>query len=216
MKWIQALFLLCITSWAFASGMIFSYYKEINTQKTVITPTPAPIVNIFAVPTIIPTSTHAPIKVPINSQKMGETVNLGNDLYSHSFNQDSRMGTPDEIFAAINSFRQSNGKNSLGFDQNLASWAQERANYFAAIGRMDAHVGFSAEFQTRTAQYNYQGMGENEEYGPPVLGVHLVEWIFAQDEPHKQGMLCQCDNMGVGVAQAKDGQYAVDVIFGER
>jgi len=127
--------------------------------------------------------------------------------------QDETMATPQEILEALNRYRNINGSGSLSWDDKLAEFAQERANYFAKIKDLDKHAGFieytASEDNMRSL--GFASVGENASFGYNLEGVHLIEWIFAGDEPHdKNQRNPSWTHVGVGVADT-----GVAIIFGK-
>lgn len=126
--------------------------------------------------------------------------------------QDAQMGSPLEILVALNDYRRRYGSSNLTWDSGLANYAKSRAVYFNQIKNLDGHKGF-ADFLNNQDGFNKLGfnqLGENASYGYRLSGVHLIEWIYAGDEPHNKNQLNSVWNyVGIGV----DGT-ATDLIFG--
>ncbi len=166
------------------------------------------------IPTSLPGDTTQSPNQTNDDQDWGQLKQISEHTFTTKLGIDSRMGTPQEIFVAQNVFRQNNGKPPLNWDDNLAKWAQERAQTFVDIGNVDEHAGFSAQAETKAREYRYRIVGENSFYGGRLEATHLIEWTFAQDQPHKENMLSEYTHVGIGVA-TKDGlNYGVDIIFG--
>lgn len=127
-------------------------------------------------------------------------------------NLDDRIGTPEEIYEALNSYRNRHGVNSLNWDNNLAVFAQQRADYFNSIQNIDKHAGFNdfvSSYENIT-NMGFRSIGENSSFGYRMYGVHLIEWIFAGDEPHNANQLNSgWNHVGIGVSG-----LGVDLIFG--
>lgn len=127
--------------------------------------------------------------------------------------QDDRIGTPQEIFDALNLYREREGKSRLTWDNNLADFAGTRAAQLNAIKYTDKHAGFLEYTKDveNLRRLGFWGVGENCNYGQRLLGVHLIEWIYAGDEPHDKNQLDPTwTHVGVGVSG-----LGVSIIFGK-
>jgi peptidoglycan hydrolase-like protein with peptidoglycan-binding domain len=149
-----------------------------------------------------------------SDQEWGTIRQVGKVEYRGRFGNDPVMATPNEIFIAVNNYRNQNGKGSVSWDDGLAAWAQSRATLFANSG-LDQHAGFEAEVQSKAKSMGLKGAGEDAAQGGAIAAVHLIEWSFAQDEPHKAVLLHDSNLLGVGVASGPQG-YGVDLIFGSK
>lgn len=126
--------------------------------------------------------------------------------------EDSKMATEQEIFDAINNYRKQRGLSILAKDDNLATFAKKRANTFVSINGLDEHAGFSEYFKSsdNMKAVGMNRVGENSSFGFKLEGVHLIEWIFAGDEPHNNNQLDpEWEYIGIGVTGT-----AVDIVFG--
>ena len=116
------------------------------------------------------------------------------------------------MFLALNDYRRRYGASDLNWDAKLAAYALERAMYFNKVKNLDGHKGFQ-DFLNRGDGFNKLGfnqLGENTSFGYQLSGVHLIEWVYAGDEPHNKNQLNTIWNhVGVGV----DGT-ATALIFG--
>lgn len=143
----------------------------------------------------------------------GEAVKDPNDqvTYHMRTGSDPTMATADEILQALNTYRSNKGVHGLNWDGRLATFAQERANYYAANG-VDAHHGF-INFIDNEDGYRKLGfahLGENGSVGMKLTGTHLVEWIFSSDPGHDGNQLDgSWSDVGIGVSGT-----GVDIIFG--
>jgi len=166
-------------------------------------------------PTKSPTTNPSkPITVatPKSKEPWGVAKQIDEVTWTMKIGQDERIGTPQEIYEALNVYRQQHGKGILTWDQNLAAYAQQRANYFNSIKNIDKHVGFKEYTNNieNLRKLGFWSVGENCNYGQRLLGVHLIEWIYAGDKPHDDNQLNSLwTHIGVGV----DG-LGVDIIFG--
>lgn len=172
-----------------------------DTKPLIIKPTPVQTTNK---PKLIP-------KVTPNTEPWGVAKQIGEYTWTMKIANDTRMATPSEILVALNEYRQRQGSQLLVWDNALADYAQSRADYFFLVNKTDAHKGF-LDFVENQDGYNklgYNWLGENSSFGYQVLGVHLIEWVFAGDKPHDDNQLAQrWDHAGIGVKGT-----AVDIIF---
>ena len=84
--------------------------------------------------------------------------------------------------------------------------------FFYLAKNTDKHTGFKAcmEKEECASKLGRDYLGENSAYGYKLYGVHLIEWIFAGDEPHNSNQLnTRWIYVGVGVKG-----LGVDIIFG--
>jgi uncharacterized protein YkwD len=128
--------------------------------------------------------------------------------------EDQVMATPHEIFDALNVYRQRNGRGSLSWDDGLANYAQKRAGYFASIGTVDGHKGFSDFLNNEDGfhKLGFAALGENASFGYRLQGVHIIEWVYASDKPHNDNQLSSnWSHVGIGVSGTATG-----LIFGGR
>jgi peptidoglycan hydrolase-like protein with peptidoglycan-binding domain len=153
----------------------------------------------------------------IDNTPYGQVKQISKYEYTQRLADEPNMGTPNEILIALNNFRNNNSKSSLTWDNDLASWAQSRAQSFANAHQLDQHVGFEAEAPSKYDQFGkrFSGFGENAFYGGKLAASHLIEWVFAGDTPHKEGMLCDCNVVGIGIATNDNVNYGADLIFGK-
>lgn len=167
---------------------------------------------------IIPTASPV-IKKSATSQQILDTTEWGiakqidEVTWIMKVGQDDRIGTPQEIFDALNIYREKNGKSRLTWDNNLADFASTRAAQLNAIKYTDKHAGFLEYTKDveNLRKLGFWGAGENCNYGQRLLGVHLIEWIYAGDEPHDKNQLDPTwTHVGVGVSG-----LGVSIIFGK-
>jgi uncharacterized protein YkwD len=117
--------------------------------------------------------------------------------------QDSVMATPMEIFDALNNYRRRYGSQALTWDQKLADFAQSRAVYLNQIKNTDDHKGFLDYLNNQDGfnKLGFTSLGENMFYGYRLSGVHIIEWVYAGDEPHNSNQLDNKWNyVGIGVS----------------
>ncbi|MCX6726016.1 MAG: CAP domain-containing protein [Candidatus Shapirobacteria bacterium] len=164
---------------------------------------PIPIITpkLMATPKVMPTT-----------EAWGVATQIDEVTWTMKVGQDERIATPQEIFEALNAYRVNYGKGRLVWDNNLATFANERAVTFNQIKNTDKHAGFKAcaENEECINKLNHNYLGENSCYGYKLLGVHLIEWIFAADEGHNNNQLSS-DWIYVGIGVQGLG---VDIIFG--
>lgn len=182
-------------------------------QEIVVTIIPAPTSTLPLKPTKI--ITPQPIRVvddPNLPKEWGVAKQIGEHTWTMRVGQDSVMATPKEILVALNDYRRRNGVAELMWDEKLTAYAQNRADFFETNQRLDSHVGFGdyLENQDGFNKLGFNAVGENSSYGYTMTGTHLIEWIFAGDEPHNKNQLNKdWAYVGVGV-----NGNAVDIIFG--
>jgi len=142
----------------------------------------------------------------------GVSRQVGTDTWTMKIAPDTHMGTPSEILTALNDYRVRFGSQRLTWDNNLASFAQSRADYLASIKKTDGHAGF-ADYLNNQDGYNKLGftwLGENISYGFKLEAIHLIEWMYAGDKPHNDNQLNNRWNyVGIGVKDT-----ATSIIFG--
>jgi len=165
---------------------------------------------------LVPTPEIA--QIDINNQaalpdieEWGQAKQVSEHSWSMKIGLDARMATPQEIFEALNNYRQKHGRNQLAWDDRLATYAQERAAYFTQLGDLDEHKGFSdyVNNEDNLKKLGFWWVGENSSYGYRLEGVHLIEWIYAGDKPHNDNQLNpDWTHVGIGV----DGNQS-DIIF---
>ena len=181
--------------------------KPIETIKMVeimtITTTPTPTLMPTKKPTAIPTKDNEPWGVAKQVNEVTWTMKVG---------EDEKMATAQEILAALNNYRQRYGSQILVWDKKLGEYAQSRAKYLNSIKNVDKHEGFNkfVENDGGFEKLGFTMLGENISYGYKLNGVHVIEWMYAGDEPHNKNQLDNRWNfVGIGV----DG-LATCLIFG--
>lgn len=162
--------------------------------------------NDVANPTIIPEPTTSSLEWGVSKQidEYEWTIRVG---------EDEKMATPKEIHEALNVYRNRHGSGALTWDNSLSTYAQTRAEEFISLGKLDQHKGFReyVENEENRRKLGFWGVGENASYGSNLIGVHIIEWIFAGDEPHDKNQLNpDWTHVGIGVKDT-----AVDIIFGK-
>ncbi len=124
---------------------------------------------------------------------------------------DSRMSTPDELFAAINDYRKAHGVQQVQKNDLICGIAQSRANEQQTNGDLDGHAGFNKFFQN---QEEFPRMGEVLfGGGQPQLGVHIVEYGWNRSlTGHKEAISDPNWNYGCGGIAG----YFATFVFGHK
>lgn len=198
-----------------SSNKVVTARNEITPAPTV---TPSPTVKPFAKNNLSLTSTPTLTPVPVEQNQTqgdsewGVAKQIDENTWTMKVQNDSQMATPQEIFEALNNYRRTRGVGALSWADNLAQFAQERANKFKNDNKLDGHAGFNEYFQNQDNLKNigYNGVGENSSIGYTMSGVHIIEWIFAGDAPHDNNQTnSKWQYVGIGV-----NGNAVDLVFG--
>jgi len=165
------------------------------------------------VPTVVPVPTAIQNSINNDDGKWGVAEREAGTQYGWSMNvgDDPVMASAQEVFDALNNYRSKKGTHGLNWDGNLASYAQERATFIQANG-LDDHAGFKnyiSDVDNRR-KLGFLGLGENASTGYRMTGTHIIEWIFASDQPHDSNQLdSSWTDVGIGVSGT-----SVDIIFG--
>jgi uncharacterized protein YkwD len=171
-------------------------------METVVSVVPSPIL-IKKRPVAKPTVDNEPWGVAKQVDEVTWTMKVG---------EDEKMATAQEIFEALNEYRRIYGSQTLTWDEKLGNYAQSRAEYLNSIKNVDKHEGFN-NFMENEDGFNKLGftaLGENISYGYKLNGVHVIEWMYAGDEPHDNNQLDNRWNyVGIGV-----DELATCLIFG--
>lgn len=172
-------------------------------------------VPVPSIPATSPTASMPVRKIvtPVDDgQPWGVARQIDSVTWRMKVGQDAQMATPGEIFSALNVYRSRYGSQILTWDEKLASYAKSRAVYFNKTKNLDGHAGFK-NFLEKEDGFNklrFNQVGENASIGYRLSGVHLIEWVYAGDEPHNKNQLNNIWNYaGIGV----DGT-ATCLIFG--
>lgn len=140
--------------------------------------------------------------VPTDTSPWGVAKQIDEVTWTIKVGQDDRMATPQETLQALNDYRRTHGIAPLGWDDNLASFARERAVYLNSIKGTDKHQGFKDYIanEDNVKKLGFWSLGENSGYGSRLIGVHLIEWIYAADEGHNRNQLdSQWSHVGIGI-----------------
>lgn len=190
---------------SYENGVLYTYSQQ--RLAKVPTPTPIPTFTPTPTPTSAPKQTTNPVQAATQVSEYTWTMKVAND---------DKMATPQEVLSSLNYYRQTHGVGQLSWDQELADFAQSRADYFATRGGMDEHAGFRdfMENQDGFNKVGFNSLGENSAYlnGGQLEGVHLIEWLFAGDPYHNANQLnTEWTHVGIGIKGS-----AVEVVFGGR
>jgi len=146
--------------------------------------------------------------------KWGIATQVDEYTWTMNVEHDQTMASASEIVDALNVYRQTKGKTPLQFDQTLADYAQNRANFFVSQNGMDSHAGFQHFINNEDGfgKLGFFALGENSSFGYQLTATHLIEWVFAGDAPHDNNQLNpEWTHIGVGVSGV-----SIDIIFGGR
>jgi uncharacterized protein YkwD len=169
-------------------------YSSITTFKPLSTPTPQKI---------SPKPTKSiPNPLPTDSTPWGISQQVGEYTWTMKIGEDPTMATPSEILSALNEYRQRYSSQILTQDPKLMAYAQSRVEYFNKTKNVDSHVGFNyfLEKENGFEKLGFTYVGENISYGYHLNGVHLIEWVYAGDEPHNKNQLdSKWDHVGIAV-----------------
>lgn len=197
------------------TGQVAAYYSSF---QTLALPTVEPhlqlstpplhkrlaIVSDEVIQSVVPSPTPTP--------QWGKARQVDAHTWTIDVGKDSQMGSPQEILAALNVYRQAKGKGTLTMDMKLLNFAQQRADSFAAAHNLDGHAGFEDFIHNQNGfdQLGFYALGENSSYGYQVNGTHLIEWVYAGDKPHDDNQLSSdWSYVGIGVSG-----LATDLVFG--
>lgn len=170
-------------------------YSSLTTFKPLSSPTPQ------KKPSLKPTKVILN-PTPTDSTPWGVAKQIDEHTWTMKIGDDPNMATPSEILSALNEYRHRYSSQILTTDSKLMAYAQSRVDYFNQIKNIDSHVGFN-NFLEKEDGFNKLGfsyLGENISYGYQVNGVHLIEWVYAGDEPHNKNQLdSKWDHVGIAV-----------------
>lgn len=174
------------------------------------TPTPKntePVEVPTSIPTLKPTFTPIPTLVTTkyidsDTTPWGVAQQIDEHTWQIRVGEDPAMATSSEILEALNNYRVTHGSQRLTMDSKLNEYAQSRSDFIYQKKALDGHQGFN-NFLTNEDGFNKLGftwIGENASFGYRQNGVHLIEWIYAGDEPHDKNQLNNVWNyVGIGV-----------------
>ncbi len=175
----------------------------------VTVPSVAPTMEVIEVIPTVEVVTVVPTKKIIKPKPTvapvvtwGVAKQIGEHTWTMNVGQDERMATPKEILDALNDYRVRHGSQRLVWDEKLGNYAQSRADYLNSIGKTDEHKGFSNFMENENGhdKLGFTWLGENISIGYRMLGVHLIEWVYAGDKPHDDNQVNNRWNyVGIGV-----------------
>lgn len=121
----------------------------------------------------------------------------------------NRMTTTNDIFVAINAYRESRGVKTIAKSASLCEVAKTRADFQRNLGRLD-HSGFQEVIR---GQSEFRGMGEIlQTNSRPRDATYLVRTGWAGSPSHNDAMLNATFTHGCGGIA---GQFVV-FIFGKK
>lgn len=142
----------------------------------------------------------------------GVAKQIGDHTYTINVGNDSNMASPSEVLQALNAYRSAKGSGQLSWDDKLAVYAQQRADYFKSISNVDGHSGFNnyLENEDGFGKLGFMRLGENSYYGGALTGTHLIEWVFSQSPGHDANQLdTGWSHVGIGTSST-----SVNLVFG--
>ncbi|MFZ6035399.1 MAG: CAP domain-containing protein [Patescibacteria group bacterium] len=152
----------------------------------------------------------------ITTEEWGVAKQISEHTFVQQVGHDVRMGTADEIYIALNNYRNTHGKSSLVWNNDLAIWASSRAQSFVNNNSLDEHAGFSSEAPSKGSQFGFYALSEGSSLIGKLEAVHYIEWILTGDAPHKETLLSDMWNtVGIGTASNDGFTYGIDVIYGK-
>lgn len=140
----------------------------------------------------VPHPTPRPTSIPPAKEEVwGIAKKIDTHTYTMQLGSDGKIGTKQEILAALNNYRRQHGSGELKWDDTLADFANRRAEYFTKINKLDNHDGFFdfVNKQDGFKKLGYGKLGENSSFGFTLEAVHLIEWVYAGDESHNSNQL---------------------------
>ena len=156
-----------------------------------------------------PTPTQAPTTKPtfqISNEDSSKTITNVTNNYA--------VDTADEIFNALNSYRNEKDIASLSWDDTLANFSQSRVNTFASISNLDSHAGFKSYMENGGFEASgFNGLGENSaQLASPMSGDKIIREIYGASSTHNSSQL---DPAWTHAGVAISGIF-VNVNFGRR
>ncbi|CAN5149510.1 hypothetical protein BH11PAT1_BH11PAT1_0650 [soil metagenome] len=146
------------------------------------------------------------------TEHRGAAKQIDEHTWTMSIQADNEMASPQDIWSALNTYRQKQGKQVLSWDEKLASYAQSRVDVYIMQGNTDKHAGFMDFMNNQDGfkKLGFNALGENSSYGYTLQGAHLIEDVYAGDKPHDDNQLSSdWSHVGIGVKGT-----ATDLIFG--
>jgi uncharacterized protein YkwD len=197
---LTAIFLSIITFFTGLHSLISPFVALILSPTPTLFPSPTPIISTIT-PLISRVSVPKPTAIG-DTAPWGVSQQVDEHTWTLKINMDSDIAAPKEILSALNDYRIRHGSQPLTQNDNLTTFAQNRAAYIASIKNTDGHKGF-IDYLEKQDGYNKLGftwVGENVSYGYRLEAVHLIEWVYAGDKPHDDNQLDNKWNyVGIGV-----------------
>ncbi len=171
--------------------------------------------SLFAPPTVVIDNAEQTDEEDIQEVATPEVNQEGklDDETEGIFRPPEQMGTPRQIYDALNSYRRAKGLLTLVWDNKLANFAQSRASTFATQGG-DDHRGFDEFLQKQNgfAILGFDDVAENSAYllGSQASGERIITEYFAESKEHNANQLeATFTHVGIGVSG-----ISVDIVFG--
>lgn len=139
-------------------------------------------------PSANPTTTSVVKSNKTNSEDLWKVEKINEITTDTQFPADSRMGTPEELFVAINNYRGAHSISQVQKHDTLCRIAQTRANQLLELGELDQHEGMNS---LAHSQQDFNNIGEVIGGGTQKqLAVHTVEWGWGRSlTGHRESML---------------------------
>ena len=175
-------------------------YSSIPTYKLKASPDPFPTIILKV--TLLPTKSLISPLPTDTAEPWGVAKQIDEHTWTMKIGEDPTMAIPEEILSALNQYRSRYGSQILIPDVKLSAYAQSRVDYFYQNKTIDSHAGFNHFIQNEDGfnKLGFTYLGENISYGYRLNGVHLIEWLYAGDEPHNKNQLdSKWDHVGIAV-----------------
>ena len=204
MKWLLALVSWIMSFFGSSQQNLDPQLGYVVNQPTIFDQQPTTVDVISPTIYVTPTKTIKkvlPTKVG-NTAPWGVAQQVGEYTWTMKVGQDPTMATPREILEALNIYRVRRGSQQLTWNENLAAFAQSRADFINSSGTTDEHKGFQDYLDNQDGfnKLGFSWLGENISIGYRMNGVHLIEWIYAGDKPHDDNQVNNRWNyVGIGV-----------------
>ena len=162
--------------------------KQILGESTKEIESNAAYLSISLAPELEPTieSTETPMPMPTL-----QISNVDTTKTIEHVNTDSNMVTANEIFNALNFYRNEKGIASLSWNNTLANFSQSRVNTFASISNLDSHAGFKSYMENGGFEASgFNGLGENSaQLASPMNGAKIIREIYGASPAHNTSQL---------------------------
>lgn len=110
----------------------------------------------------------------------------------------------DAVLKALNDYRSKNGVGSLSLDSKLQDYAQSRADYLRALGKLDKHAGHK-EFMNNSGfeKLRFNAIAENQSYNFKGNAQGLIETLYGKSSGHNKNQLsAEYTHVGIGISGA--------------